>query len=254
MTIPNEQYDFDGQFKFTIDTFRRVGSSLCQKLNTVGGDPDNSVDRAFHLMQIRMVNAMNSLELLDKEAKKIKDGSFNDAAIVLRSMYDLHLQFLYILKDPVVRSRNYMNFAAVDSYRLLEAFTKHPSNAHNALKQFDLPAMKARVEADYNRVKNDFLTVDQKKVRPDWYVGKLDGIAHEAGYDAEYAIMQKILSNIIHSGSMSLTTGLVVPQYSVLHDGWMIMIRVVGGIAKYLNVRFDELELSIYDQSLQSIY
>jgi hypothetical protein len=160
----HEDEETKKKLQHTVGLFHDYVSSLMKKLKPMP-DPPKSIDFAFHLMQERMIQGMNTLNMMEKHSKH---DHYHDALAVLRVMYDLHLQFLYILTDPVKLSVQYCNHANVEVFRHLEIYYKYPTKFANQLKQIlNWDQIRKKIEADYNRVKADFLN-SKGKPRINW--------------------------------------------------------------------------------------
>src|ERR1700691_4213063 len=108
MNIPKKNTNYDPAYWSTLNIYQQVTTGLVHRLPEA---KPNGVDRIFKLMQKRMVEIINSLHVLERVAEH---EHYRDSAVLLRTAYDLHIQFLYILTDPVKLSVLYNNFQAVE--------------------------------------------------------------------------------------------------------------------------------------------
>ena len=187
-------------------------------------------------IQHRVLSAIQTLYLLhDAE----HDYSF-DAAAILRGLYDVHLQGLYILQDPVNRAQDFVDFLWVQTKETVNFIEKSDSLLAETLRRNPLYSVGApMVDSHYARVRAKFLTNKGDRCRSNWYRGTLADLARAVGYSTEYEFMQPKLSGSVHSTPYAMIHGAGLPKSGFLNFGWMFLFRVLGGIAEHLNVELD---------------
>jgi hypothetical protein len=258
-----EKNNLSDSMKFTIKQMEQAGISVSNKLcehdkTLTEKERKHAIQMAFRVMQKRMINAVSTLGALTKLLKEVTfthDPTF-DAVVILRAMYDLHLQFLCILLDPLKNARAYLNFSAVEVFRQMEIIRVYSPGIQKGITNW--PAVVQKVTADFDKVQDDYAITNSKGkqvVRPNWYVGQLDGIARQVGYEPEYRMVQKTLSAVVHSSSASLMMGFIILDCDgCLHDGWCITLRVCAGIAKHLKIPLTPVEQLMYDHAREPLY
>ena len=238
--------NYDPDYWQVVGHYDQVVTSLLDKMPTARPD---SVDMAFKLMGSRMIEGVNSMSALERLATH---NHYRDTAILLRALYDLHIQFLYLLTDPPTLSLLYLNYNNVELFNHFQTFNDNDSIVGKRMKADpNWPQLKARVTAGYMQVKAAYEYTRKGKVvvRKHWHEGQLDVLATRVNREAEYRVMHKVLSGIVHSSAASLRLDFL-PDHSLYLDGWRFAIRVVGGMAKYLGVPFDKLEQKLYESKL----
>ena len=98
-----------------------------------------------------------------------------------------------------------------------------------------------------------FLTNRGDKCRENWYRGKLDAVASEVGYLAEYELMQRNLSNSVHSTPLGLLQGAGVTPDILVDYAMALNLRIIGAMADYIGVALDEFEQTAIALSRRSL-
>jgi hypothetical protein len=203
-------------------------------------------------LQKRAMSALNSLTVLTGESEH---DHAHDGAVILRAMYDVQLQALYMLQDPVCRSQMYRDYLAVQTYDLLQLADNSPTDIGEAIRSSLLrPFFERDVRANYLAVRPQFLTNRGDRVRDNWYRGTLADLATAVGYFSEYQLMQRSLSKSVHSTPLGLFNGAGVNDSILLHYGWVFNFRIIGGIVRYVGtIQLDEFEQWAATFSLRSL-
>lgn len=215
-----------------------IAAGLCMKFQAV--TRQGPVIDCLKIIQNRAMQAMNTLNVLYHEA----DHNYQfDAAVLLRGLWDVHLQALYILQEPELRAMEYMEFLHVQTYDLVKLIDKNDSDLAESVRSSLLrPLYLQNVMANFGAVRAKFLTQKGDKCRQNWYKGKLSGIAEAVGFHAEYEIVQSMLSGSVHSTPFALINGAGLPRTAFINYGWIFNFRILGGISKYFGFQLDEYE------------
>jgi hypothetical protein len=239
-----------GNIEELVNAYTQVGASLVNRLTS--GTPQ-SLDVAFTIILTRMVGGMKSLTSLSTTAHDY----YIDTACILRVLYDLHIQFRYMLLDPIKHSVDYLNFSYIERYNQMIVLEKYPGKVINNIQAMpNWAAKRAELVNNFNARRAAFEYQDKKgatHVRKQWYKGHLDTIAKDAGMEQEYRIMHKYLSAIVHSSSLNLMN-VSMPVEVIFLYGWVATMRVIGGIAKFQQLTFDTGETAVYEQSLEPLF
>ena len=228
--------------------YHKACDAICATLSSTS--TNGPLQQTLIAFQQRMLHGITTLRYLDR----VPD-SRRDSAVVLRALYDLHLQILYILCDAVKRVDDYRAYMAVEQFEWVQLIkTSNAALAQRIRARADFAPAAAEREADYNKIKHRFLAKSGEKCWPHWYKGKLDDLAKEVGRLDEYKLVQKILSQIVHGSAIAIARPLMIPDPAFVHDGWIITTRVLDAIAKYLNVTVEDEHLPFIEQARTSIY
>lgn len=218
----------------------QIAEGLLRKIGNSPPSPHEHAAQCLSAMHKRAMSALNSLTVLNEESPH---DHHHDGAVILRALYDVHLQALYMLQEPETRSRLYSDFLAVQVYDLLRAADKNPSDIGEAVRSSLLrPYFVQNVMTNYTAVRSQFLTRKGNACRDNWYPGKLADLAKAAGYLPEYELMQRSLSNSVHSTPFGLLFGAGVTDSLLLNYAWVLNFRIIGGIARHVGVPLDEFE------------
>ena len=223
-----------------LECQREIANGIVTKLN--GVKRPGPVARAIEMITRRVVASGNSLAALRNGSPH--DFSF-DAASILRTTYDVMLQGLYIIVDPSKREKRsqlYLDFMDVERMRRIELIHDSPTRLANRLRESSKaatgePAIKKRFE----EVKGKF-TGGNGGVRRDWYPGTLRDLARASGLEAEYEVIQKWLSGVVHSSPLTLKEGPLVDGLLVLNWHWRFAFRILGAYAKYKEIDLHQTE------------
>ena len=168
---------------------------------------------------LRFVNRVD--QLVAAGAGLLKLHRAFELPSIIRSLFDLTVQFEYLMRDPQPRAALYLEFEHVTKYRLEQAWLKLPGQIGR-----DLRASEDRTEGEkrnreaYDRVQSQYVVKQGKKrLRMHWYPGSLRSLAEiverTAEYDAVYGMHSawahgdpwtSRLLRIRHSGLVDLFT------------------------------------------------
>ena len=194
--------------------------------------------RALEPFKNRIGGALDTLTALDRFANNDWRA---DGMTLLRTMYDAHLQALYILADPAEadeRAQLFLDYRWIEQRRMQRIIERNPTHlARTLMKSPKRLDGEAGREANYQKLRPKYLTRNGKKDRADWYPGTLRDLACAIGLESEYEILQKDLSGSVHSTPTALLAG---PTFSegehLLLLGWKLKFRVLGRIAVHHGV------------------
>ena len=115
-----------------------------------------------------------------------------DCPILLRAMFDLAIQYEWLMKDAQSRARLYLEYEHVSRYLRTKEITEKPRGPiAEAIASSPLRAEgEPRVEREFERVRHAY---QNRKGRPrkHWYPGDLWHLAKELGREGEYALVTK---------------------------------------------------------------
>jgi Family of unknown function (DUF5677) len=246
---------FNHEVQQSVAAYKSAIGSLIDRLATTDIVPG---DITLRLIQRRMLDGLNSLTILaDRDVNDSHDHT-RDSGCICRAMYDLHIQFLFLLTDFPKYKVLYANYGFIVAYEMITTMEQHsPDMAARATGGDPTwPTRRANIVKRYEEAKSAYEYMDRNgdiHVRRHWYKGQLDKIAQDIGRESEYRVVQKQLSGVIHSDVASLFLSTVMPLES-LYLGCAITMRVVGGIARYLKMDFNDLEQKMYDFSLNPVF
>jgi hypothetical protein len=241
--------DTPNDFAKAIDEYGKAATSLAAKLKH---SDYVATDLTFKSMQRRMMDGMNSLTLLNGVTEPQHDTS-RDLAALFRVMYDLHLQFRYVLLEPKAHSFAYISYAHIEQHQVFQLLKPGPLYQAALAKTPELAKTDAAIDANYQKYRRAFeYEKDGKtKVRNHWYEGQLDAIVIKIDkkmntkHEREYRLVQKVYSGAVHSSSLSLIRN-TLPNYNLIMCGWALTMRVIGGIADHQQTTFTESERMAY--------
>lgn len=228
-----------------------IGRAIQQHVKTF-----TPTTRALEPFQKRISGALDTLTVLDRFAKNDWRA---DGMTLLRSMYDAHLQALYILQDAAQadeRAQLFLDFRWIEQRAMQKLIERNPTRLAKKLMQSPKRLEgEAEREANYQKLRPKFLTRDGNKDRGDWYPGTLRDLARAVGLESEYEILQKDLSGSVHSTPTALLAG---PSFSepehLLLLGWKLMFRVQGRIAAHHSVPLAKEHEEIVRDAMSNIY
>ncbi|RMF74061.1 MAG: hypothetical protein D6744_14975 [Planctomycetota bacterium] len=188
------QLDFDASLEETRLTGpwldaneRKIWRHLLEVENTVlekwkkqplGGRVDEAAKR--------FLNRADSLVAAAAGLWKLHRRS--ELPLIIRALFELSVQFEYMMKDPEPRAALYLDFAHITNYRLARAWTQSPGTIGKRLRDSPRrPNGERRYRVEYERVRRHY---EAKKgsgnVRGHWYPGNLRQLAKEVDRVAEY--------------------------------------------------------------------
>lgn len=120
--------------------------------------------------------------------------------LIIRSLFELSVQFEYLMGDAEPRAELYLEYAHVTKHRKTQAWRDLPGPIGEHLRASSLRLEgEKRNLAEYNRVKSKFpMPKKQNQVRRHWYPGTLRDLASEVGRTAEYDAVYGLYSAWAH--------------------------------------------------------
>ncbi|WP_428304573.1 DUF5677 domain-containing protein [Lacipirellula sp.] len=232
----------------------KLGNSVIHKLKQTQAVGD--VGTAIDAMYSRIVQSGSTLLMLHSDAKE-HDWSF-DGNSILRTIYDVSLQALYIFHDPnesETLSRRYIDFSAVERKRFTLLFDKQANDFSRRMsRSAKRPAVEAAIDAEYQRVMRKYGYDKLKEPPKNWYKGSLRDLAAKVGYEDEYELLQKQLSGVVHSTYDGVRG---MPRYEDAHLVslyWTFAFRVLDKIAQYIGIQLDDTERLMLHRAKKNIF
>lgn len=124
--------------------------------------------------------------------------------LIIRAMFELALQFEYLMRDPGPRGQRYLDFAHVTRYRWSETLAENPSGpisgdiASSPLR----PEGEARIKAEFERVHHQFRR-GKTDLWNNWYCMTVKRLAEELEWDGEYRYWYNLGSTWAHADPFS---------------------------------------------------
>jgi hypothetical protein len=193
------------------------------------GRPGEVTHTVAHLLN-RITRSIESLTLLFR--RNGNDAEL-DGASILRTIYDAHLQILYILQDPESRAKLYADFFNVEWHKFREMIDRRPEGllklvAQSPNRAKTEPANDAnfrRVEAAYRRPDGSY--------RQNWYVGTPRDVARKVGYEGEFLVLSRLLNPIVHSSAFGLFSPTQMNGDGMVSLAWDLLFRCIGKTLEY---------------------
>lgn len=250
--MPNttRQVPSKDEFAKNLALYRKYTTTVLEKLAAF--KKRDETDECLSTIQTRMLRGLDSIQALDAQTTHDR---LADATAILRAIYDLHLQCLYILKDPTQFASDFVDYAWVERFELSQIMVQRPQYIAwwQQIPEFHTKLM-PDLQNQYNAVRHRFLAKNGKNCRRHWYKGTLADLAQKVGYPDEYEVMQRILSAAVHSNPTVLTAFPGVSPEIVVHDAWIFTLRVVGRIATYMGIPLDGYEKVVMDLAMERLW
>lgn len=222
--------------------------------------PD-ALSMASKAMVMRMISAQNAMGCLGTYLHPKFNVSF-DLMTLLRTMYDTHLQALYMtasVDTAESRAQTFLDYDAVDKLDLLRLW-KHNRSAFSTemLRRVNLNPTRDEDIARFESIASKFKTPPGAK-RPHkdtWWGGGLHQLAADKAINllAEYEILQRLLSGALHANPATiLWTGSALPPDLCVLSGGHLTIRVAGRLATCRGVALDLNMRTVLDSAWQPI-
>lgn len=235
-----------------LEAQRGVANGIVAKLNAARVTGPVAV--AIEMIAGRIVASGNSLAVLRNNSPH--DYGF-DAASVLRNIYDVMLQGLYIMADPSKREERaqlYLDFMAVERKGRIELLDASGTDLAKRISGSPKrPGTEPEIEKQFDAIKAKFLT-KKGKVRQTWYPGTLRDLAKESGLEAEYELMQRFLSGVIHSSPLTLKEGPFVRGFLLMDWHWRFAFRILGAYADHKGVTLNPNEQGLVDSARANVF
>jgi hypothetical protein len=159
-----------------------------------------------------------------------------DGAMILRGIYDAHLQALHILKDPEARARLYLDFQWVESHKLREVLASNPSSlAKFVMSSPKRATAEPHVQARFEAVKANY-AAKGGSLRNNWYRGTLADLARDVGYEPEYFMFSRLVNGVVHSSAFALKSKPQLGGGTLITMAWTLVHRAMGKVVEYENV------------------
>jgi len=228
-----------------------VANGIVTKLNAV--QKPGPVAVAIEMIARRVVASGNSLGVL--RSCSSHDYMF-DAASILRNIYDVMLQGLYIMQDSTKqeeRAQLYLDFMHVERKQRIQLMDSSGTDLAKRISGSPKrPSAEPVIEEQFKDVRAKY-TGKTGKVRNTWYPGNLCSLATATGLKAEYELMQKFLSGVVHSSPLTLREGPFVPDFLLIDWHWQFEFRILGAYAEYKGVMLDETEKDLIDSARRNV-
>jgi hypothetical protein len=235
-----------------LDFWAAKGNAIVAKLKQVR--QDTPVTAAIELLLGRIVGAGNSLRVLGEHAPH---AFAFDGAMILRGIYDAMLQALYILVDAgrrTERAELYLDFFWIDKKNEIELFDKSPTVLGKRISTSPRRAsVGPAIEEEIQRVHPRFENA-KGKLRNHWYDGNLRDLAKAVELEAEYELLQKHLSGVVHSSAYALTEGMPMQGRLLMALAWRFSFRVLGSFAAYAQITLDDHEQELVRFSGENVF
>jgi hypothetical protein len=232
----------------------RAGNAILARLNAVQRTGD--VDTVANAIYSRIVDSGSTLMML--QVNELRHDWKYDAASILRTIYDASLQALYILNDPTRKdelARRYIDFGIIEKVRLMSLFDKQANGFAKRMAQSPRrTSAEPAILAEHGQVMQKYGYDKLKEPPKNWFKGSLRDVAKAVGYEAEYELLQKQLSGVVHSSFLAIEQ---MPGYEANHVVglyWIFAFRVLGKIAEHAGVQLDATEQKLVERSVGSIF
>jgi hypothetical protein len=244
---PAQVYDEDCQF------LQNVGPQLERATDLLNRHHrnDNPVDRAAGFFVSRLNQTFSVLAYL----RLNYTGPFeHEACVLLRSMYDVCLQLLYLLHDNTKaseRAEDFEAFRELERDKHLRSCESHASIpffrklVNSPLRSQNEPELRKRIAAAKKRFDN--------AKHKNWYKTDLKQVARAVGYPEEYDGLIASLNHSVHA-SPSAKGGAVVREEHLLVYGWTLCFRAIGRLMEYKAIRPDKDLAESLDAAKKSIF
>ncbi len=131
------------------------------------------------------------------------------APALIRSLFELALQFEYLMQEPEDRSQQYIDFSPITKHKFISAIVGNPTG----IVSRQIANSKKRAEGEkrnqeaYDKVKNKFLIKTKKKKKgrlaTNWYKMPVRDLAEKLGRVGEYRLIYAGCSNWAHGDPFS---------------------------------------------------
>lgn len=119
---------------------------------------------------------------------------------ILRSLFEVSIQFDYMVADVENRAKQYLDFAHVSKHRMAEEFvrwSRGPITSFVAASE-QRPEGEERNRQAFERVRQRFATANGN-THATWYCSNLRELAREVGREGEYVVVYKRTSAWTHA-------------------------------------------------------
>ena len=235
-----------------LERQREFANQIVTKLNDVL--KPGPIAKAVEMILRRLVASGNTLMVLRSASPH--DYAF-DAASILRTNYDVMLQGLYIMEDSAKqeeRANLYLDFMCVERVQRIKLMDSSETDLAKYLSGSPRrPCAEPEIEKQFEDVRAKY-TNKKGKPRRDWYPGNLRKLARDTGLEAEYELMQKLLSGVVHSSPLTLKEGPLVRGFNLMDWHWRFAFRILGAYAEYKGCVLDEEERKLIDLARKNVF
>lgn len=235
-----------------LEFYANTANEIVSKLNA--SRRQGTVTKAVELLIGRIVGAGNSLRVLYHHAPQ---QSAFDGLMVLRGIYDAMVQTLFILNDPAQRderSKLYLDFYWMEKQQYILLFDKNPTylsgRVSNSRKR---SSVEAAIKKRIREIEPKFKTTKGKPQRH-WYRGDLRDLAREVHLEAEYEIIQKQLSGVVHASAYALQEEPLYSGFLLADFAWRFSFRVLGKFSEYAEIELTETQLQLVRMSADNVF
>jgi|GEM_PF-3574276 len=120
--------------------------------------------------------------------------------LIIRSLFELSVQFEYLMCDPEPRAALYLDYEHVAKFRNVQAWLNLPGPIGDHLRASPRRAEgEKRNRAEFDRVRSQYaLKKNSKRERAHWYPGTLRDLATDRGRNDEYDAVYRLYSAWAH--------------------------------------------------------
>lgn len=237
-----------------FDFYTKTGNTILARVNE--SQKSDDVVQATNLLMARLVQSGNTLRVLHDNATQ-HDWRL-DGASILRTSYDAMLQALYIFHDSTKceeLARRFLDFRIIEHENLLRLFDKSSTTlsqqmANSPRRKVCEPAIKK----EFERVCQKYSIDGEKRLPVNWYETNLRELAMKAGYEAEYEILQKQLSAIVHSSVFGIDGTSFFKPIDLMRFQWSFAFRVLDKVATFAGVELSTAESNLLNLSEPNIF
>jgi len=160
-----------------------------------------------------------------------------EGPLIIRALFELALQFEYLMQDPVPRSRQYQEFTWVTQHRLSKAIAENPVGpvSRSIASSPQRAAGEAFNESQYRKVEAKFLVGKSSRLATNWYCMTIKQLADRVGWAGEYRLWYATCSAWAHADPFQARLSLPLPGgdretlfVSCLHYYARMLLRVAG--------------------------
>lgn len=139
-------------------------------------------------------------QLVSAGTTLMKEHQGFETPLIIRSLFELSLQFEYLMTDPARLGKQYLDYAAVTRHQWSNQVVKHGKGpiadfiAQSPMRS----AGEARNQTEFDAVKESFVGGNGKHVWDCWYCMSLRELAKKMSWESEYVFWYKMGSGWIH--------------------------------------------------------
>ena len=164
--------------------------------------PQCELPKAVQNVAARFINRAG--QVMASVAGLLKLHRTYGAPALIRAMFELSLQFEYLMADPAPRAKQYTEFTHVTRHKWSSALASNPSGTIS--KQMAESPMRGEGEKrnvnEYNRVRPRFQRAD-RQMWSAWYCMSIHDLAKSVGRPGEYRLVYKSCAAWAHGDPFS---------------------------------------------------